>query len=572
MLTGHKRKLSELAASEDGAQLRMHIEHRFASGARESLARHPRWTMYAASAGGTMYRLGGSSNRPRSMQAPRNERNVLSYFTVSSGTTRHNVPFNKVVWECWRGDIPADHTLVHQDGQYANCALDNMRLRRLAHTTPAVVDEWTQLAALPACVAVPDEVFGTLERTVLLPILATPSTYTPPFMHDGDGPLYSVRPSVGAPPALFVTFGVGLSQTKIWSRTELEEADKLSRQPKPLQACVTASGYSVCSACTPTKYYSTLQAHRIVAAAALGVAYSELQGIHVDHVNGEGFRTAKSSYQRQDLQLISAREHARKTAAKSPNASAQGAVTRGRPVIQFKDGREVARFPSARAAERALRQQSIYACQSGISQCCRPTGGNRTAYGYTWAYDCSTQSNEIRTRLAYASEFRPAFAPDGVGKVVALPGYSLTASLVLRTPSGHLTVGTRTGDGKYHSAGIRKTEYLTHRLGIATFVGPQPSEQENEVLHGAHPTAYTHPNALELRWGTHRQNICEARGRQVVVTDHDKLVIGTYESIKAAAAAHGLHATSLGSALRKNPAGTMQTHQGVQFTIHNSTV
>lgn len=120
--------------------------------------------------------------------------------------------------------------------------------------------------------------------------------------------------------------------------------------------------------------------HRIVAEVFIPNQYNKP---FVNHIDGN-----KQNNHVKNLEWVTQKEnidHAFRTGLSTYQLKNTGSLCV--PIIQFKDGKIIQKFPSIIEAHRQLGYS-----RSSISKCCRHMKNYKTAYGYIWEFD--TTSND----------------------------------------------------------------------------------------------------------------------------------------------------------------------------------
>jgi hypothetical protein len=283
------------------------------------------------------------------------------------------------------------------------------------------------------------------------------------------------------------------------------------------------------------------KAHRLVVAAALGVPLSNLAGFDVDHKDA-----VKTNNVISNLALyLDRRDHARKTARDNKDLGARVAAAISIPVQQLDRylGTVIATFPSRKSAAAAVGCH-IGTIVSGIRD-------GRVAAGFRWRLVPALHPR-VADQVTKVKEWRSLCLPDGT----LVAGYQMSDNQLLRNRHGRIICGTATPSG-YWLMKVGDRHYQAHVLLAASFHGPRPFPGA-VVLHK--DDKYVDVCAEDVRWGTQKENVGEAKGKPVDVLDTRTGVKCSYPTVADVAEALSVTGPAVTSAIKEGRPLRSHTH------------
>jgi hypothetical protein len=282
--------------------------------------------------------------------------------------------------------------------------------------------------------------------------------------------------------------------------------------PRPLSATRHHSGYRHIFFSRGTER-KTCNEHIVVVAACLGVSYAAFRAasVQVDHKDGD-----KAHNHIRNLQVLTASAHVHKTLRDNPHSVSkiQEALQRA---VQWVGGGPTLEYATAELAATA----SGWPLTAIVAACKR--GGTAQ-----WRYASVSVPEDLEAAYLAATEWRTVLRPD---TRAPLHGWLVSDNLLVRTPTGRVTRGSRCGH--YYSIECAGTRWAIHVLATHAFHGPPPAHIARPmVLH--QDDRHDLFDVRRLRWGDQHANSADLVGRPVRVR---WLTDGTHADFGSLAAA-----------------------------------
>lgn len=260
--------------------------------------------------------------------------------------------------------------------------------------------------------------------------------------------------------------------------------------------------------------------HRLRMAAALGVAYQELQGLEVDHRD----QNRRHDNSLSNLQLLTLQQHRQKTHRDHPNMGKKTGAKQTKQVQQLAlDGTLIRTFDSLKQARHETGIIHISDAARGIHR--------KMAGGFRWRFTGQPTDKDIAELAQKATEWKPVRLPCGT----LLPQLQVSDNQLLRTSRGVITRGKKTDRG-YYMWFIRHTSYLAHEVLWCSWYGTIP--RDKLIMHTGDDRENVTIRTLKL--GTERENAIEAHGVRIRVTNMQTHEAKEFASTGLAAAYAGL--------------------------------
>ena len=386
--------------------------------------------------------------------------------------------------------------------------------------------------------------------TEQLPLSLSGSAEAPTLLHMGERYLPFRYKSGGE-----VVAYVNAATQSIHSAFAMRAALANGTKPEALVQWSDRNDYVTVGMTIAPNTVKKLYVHRLLVAASIGVSHEAMLGLEVDHKNG-----VRGDNLIANLQLMTKAAHKAKTgrttvtanmAARTARPDIAAAADAGatpsiapptymrahggaRPVVRTSKDGGTTFFMSV-----ALAAASVVRSDTAISDACK---AEREAYGYTWRY---SEKPVIQGLLDAANAREAACRGTGWRGLVLddgkkCNGYHISYNLVIRVPSGAHFLGKDVQGGRARKFNLQGTQYSTYALGCASWYGPRPPDAV--VMHAN--DCYDNVTVDGLSWGTPKQNMIEAHGRKVTVTDAAG-VCTTYPSFGGAAERLGISVRAL---------------------------